>query len=103
MPHVEDPELQRKKKQLDELSESIARKRAIIALEQKSRVITDIPAMKREFEMHPDLDEEQFALPKKNLWNIKPNVQPKKSILKKRTELLSFEVCIICSKRCGIY
>ncbi|KAI7805203.1 uncharacterized protein si:dkeyp-121d4.3 isoform X2 [Triplophysa rosa] len=89
--HVHDPELERKKKQLDELSESIARKRAIIALEQKSRGVQDVTAMKREFEMNPD--SEQFVLPKKNFWSaeIKPNIQPKKSILKKRTELLSFQ------------
>ncbi|XP_056616050.1 uncharacterized protein si:dkeyp-121d4.3 isoform X3 [Triplophysa dalaica] len=91
LPHIHDPELERKKKQLDELSESIARKRAIIALEQKSRGVQDVSAMKREFKMNPD--SEQSVLPKKNLWSaeIKPNIQPKKSILKKRTELLSFQ------------
>ncbi|KAK1791462.1 hypothetical protein P4O66_013480, partial [Electrophorus voltai] len=68
---IEDQELVWKKRQLDELSESIARKRAIMAMEQKE-----------------DLD---ITVPNENTWrlDIKPDLQPKKSILKKRTEPLT--------------
>ncbi|XP_065107457.1 uncharacterized protein [Paramisgurnus dabryanus] len=86
-PQIKDPELIRKKRELDELSESIARKRAIIALEQKNRVVSNAPAVKSKFELEMD---DQFELPQVKLWssNVKSSAQPKKSILKKRSELL---------------
>ncbi|XP_052006764.1 uncharacterized protein LOC127660519 isoform X4 [Xyrauchen texanus] len=85
----EDPVLQRKKKQLEELSESIARKRAIIAMEQKTTAFRDAPAVEKEYEFDSHSDD-QFVMSKENLWSsdIKTEIQPK-SILKKRSELLS--------------
>ncbi|XP_051504485.1 uncharacterized protein si:dkeyp-121d4.3 isoform X2 [Myxocyprinus asiaticus] len=90
LPEFEDPVLVRKKKQLEELSESIARKRAIIAMEQKTKAFRDAPAMEKEYEFDSHSDD-QFVMSKENLWSsdIKTDVQPKKSILKKRSELLS--------------
>ncbi|KAI2657555.1 Cold shock domain-containing protein E1 [Labeo rohita] len=87
---IHDPELVRKKKQLEDLSESIARKRAIIAMEQKVKVVRDLPEMEAEYEFDPHT-EDQFVMPKANLWSseIKPEVQPKKSILKKRSDILT--------------
>ncbi|XP_055026206.2 uncharacterized protein [Misgurnus anguillicaudatus] len=86
-PQIKDPELLRKKRELDELSESIARKRAIIALEQKHRVVSNAPAVKSKFELEID---DQFELPQIKLWSsdVKSSAQPKKSILKKRSDLL---------------
>ncbi|XP_067278698.1 uncharacterized protein si:dkeyp-121d4.3 [Pseudorasbora parva] len=82
-----DQELVKKKKRLEELSESIARKRAIFALEQKIKVVQEVPEMKAEYEY----DAQTFLMSKGNLWSseLKPDVQPKKSILKKRSEILS--------------
>lgn len=93
-PQVEDLELVRKKKQLDELSESIARKRAIFALEQKVKVGREVPEMEAEYEFESHTDN-KFVMSKGNLWSseMKPDVQPKKSILKKRSEILSSQVC----------
>lgn len=90
---IEDPELIRKKKQLEELSESIARKRAIYALEQKVKV-REAPEMEAEYEFDMNADD-KFVMSKGNLWSsqIKPDVQPKKSILKKRSENFSSQVC----------
>ncbi|XP_051946477.1 uncharacterized protein LOC127618202 isoform X2 [Xyrauchen texanus] len=92
LPQSEDPELVRKKKQLEELSESIARKRAIIAMEQKTRSIRDAPAMEEEYEFDSH-SYDHFVMSKENLWSsdIKSDVQPKKSILKNRSEFLSFQ------------
>ncbi|XP_051506980.1 uncharacterized protein LOC127413691 isoform X2 [Myxocyprinus asiaticus] len=90
LPQSEDPELVRKKKQLEELSESVARKRAIIAMEQKTKAIRDAPAMEKEYEFDSH-SYDQFVMSKENLWSsdIKSEVQPKKSILKNRSEFLS--------------
>ncbi|KAK2896415.1 hypothetical protein Q8A67_010903 [Cirrhinus molitorella] len=87
---IQDSELVRKKKQLEDLSESIARKRAIIALEQKVKVVRELPEMEAEYEFDPHT-EDQFVMSKGNLWSseIKPDIQPKKSILKKRSEILN--------------
>ncbi|XP_073690348.1 uncharacterized protein [Garra rufa] len=87
---IQDPELVRKKKQLEDLSESIARKRAIIALEQKVKVVRELPEMEAEYEFDPHT-EDQFVMSKGNLWSseMKPDIQPKKSILKKRSEILT--------------
>lgn len=84
----------RKKKQLEDLSESIARKRAIIALEQKVKVVREMPEMEAEYEFDSHT-EDQFVMSKGNLWSseIKPDIQPKKSILKKRSEILTSQVC----------
>lgn len=94
LPQIEDPELIRKKKQLEELSESIARKRAIFALEQKVKVVQEVPEVEAEYEFDTHTDD-KFVMSKGNLWSseIKPDVQPKKSILKKRSEILSSQVC----------
>uniref|UniRef100_A0A671L8H1 Si:dkeyp-121d4.3 n=1 Tax=Sinocyclocheilus anshuiensis TaxID=1608454 RepID=A0A671L8H1_9TELE len=80
---IQDPKLVRKKKQLEDLSESIARKRAIIALEQKVEMEAEY-----KFDSHT---EDQFVMSKGNLWSseIKPDIQPKKSILKKRSEIVT--------------
>ncbi|XP_048061484.1 uncharacterized protein si:dkeyp-121d4.3 isoform X3 [Megalobrama amblycephala] len=90
LPQIEDPELIRKKKQLEELSESIARKRAIFALEQKVKVVQEVPEVEAEYEFDTHTDD-KFVMSKGNLWSseIKPDVQPKKSILKKRSEIHS--------------
>ncbi|XP_039546495.1 uncharacterized protein si:dkeyp-121d4.3 isoform X2 [Pimephales promelas] len=90
LPQVEDAELLRKKKQLDELSESIARKRAIFALEQKVKVGREVSETEAEYEFESHTDD-KFVMSKGNLWSseMKPDVQPKKSILKKRSEILS--------------
>ncbi|XP_077103010.1 uncharacterized protein LOC143753955 isoform X1 [Siphateles boraxobius] len=90
LPHFEDPELVRKKKHLEELSESIARKRAIFALEQKAKVGREVPEMEAEYEFESHTDD-KLVMSKGNLWSseMKPDVQPKKSILKKRSEILS--------------
>ncbi|KAG9275089.1 zinc finger protein 318 [Astyanax mexicanus] len=84
----EDQELQRKKRQLEELSESIARKRAIVAMKQKNRVFSDEPEIKKEHDEDSCSDDLDFSAPVKNTWQpeIKPDLQPKKSILKKRSE-----------------
>ncbi|XP_062851998.1 uncharacterized protein si:dkeyp-121d4.3 isoform X2 [Trichomycterus rosablanca] len=97
-PENEDPELARKKRQLQELNESIARKRAIIAMEQKAK------AIKREHgpsSFLSDYDEDtrdentwnldvksentwNLDVKSENTWNL--DIKPKKSILKKRSE-----------------
>ncbi|XP_072533749.1 uncharacterized protein [Salminus brasiliensis] len=84
----EDQDLERKKRQLEELSESIARKRAIVAMEQKAKAISDGPEMKKEHSLVSCSDDFDLAAPVKNTWqlDIKPDLQPKKSILKKRSE-----------------
>uniref|UniRef100_A0A672NFV4 Uncharacterized LOC107564218 n=1 Tax=Sinocyclocheilus grahami TaxID=75366 RepID=A0A672NFV4_SINGR len=87
---IQDPKLVRKKKQLEDLSESIARKRAIIALEQKVKVVRGMPEMEAEYKFDSHT-EDQFVMSKGNLWSseIKPDIQPKKSILKKRSEIVT--------------
>ncbi len=57
-----------KKKQLEDLSESIARKRAIIALEQKVKVVREMPEMEAEYEFDSHT-EDQFVMSKGNLWS----------------------------------
>lgn len=91
---IQDPELVSKKKQLEDLSESIARKRAIIALEQKVKVVREMPEMEAEYEFD-SYTEDRFVMSKGNLWSseIKPDIQPKKSILKKRSEVVTAQVC----------
>uniref|UniRef100_A0A8C2FN82 Si:dkeyp-121d4.3 n=1 Tax=Cyprinus carpio TaxID=7962 RepID=A0A8C2FN82_CYPCA len=88
---IQDSELVRKKKQLEDLSESIARKRAIIALEQKVKVVREMPEMEAEYKFD-SYTEDRFVMSKGNLWSseIKPDIQPKKSILKKRSEVVTF-------------
>ncbi|XP_052428926.1 uncharacterized protein si:dkeyp-121d4.3 [Carassius gibelio] len=87
---IQDSELVRKKKQLEDLSESIARKRAIIALEQKVKVVREMHEMEEEYEFDSHT-EDRFVMSKGNLWSseIKPDIQPKKSILKKRSEIVA--------------
>lgn len=87
---IQDSELVRKKKQLEDLSESIACKRAIIAMEQKVRVVREMPEMeaKYDFDSHT---ENQFVMFIGNLWSC--DIQPKKSILKKRSEVVTAQVC----------
>ncbi|XP_043111777.1 uncharacterized protein LOC122356783 [Puntigrus tetrazona] len=74
----QDLELVRQKKQLEDLSESVARKKALIALEQKVKVVQEMPEMEAEhkFDSHT---EDQFVMTKGNLWSsvIKPDIQPK--------------------------
>ncbi|XP_016298678.1 uncharacterized protein LOC107655626 [Sinocyclocheilus anshuiensis] len=87
---IQDPEFVRKKKQLEDLSESIARKRTITAIEQKVKVVREMPEMEAEYEFDSHT-ENQFVMSKGNLWSceIKPAIQLKKSILKKRSGILS--------------
>lgn len=95
LPLIEDQELIRKKIQLDELSETIARKRAIMAMKQKVKVVRDLePEMETEYDLDSDPDD-QLVMSKGNLWSskVKPDIQPKKSILKKHSEILSSQVC----------
>lgn len=93
---TEDEEIARKKRQIEELSESIARKRAIAAMEQKVKVISDGPDIKKEYNLCSD--DLEISAPTKNTWqlDIKPDIQPKKSILKKRSEPLADQpqVCL---------
>ncbi|XP_076831451.1 uncharacterized protein LOC143476923 isoform X2 [Brachyhypopomus gauderio] len=88
---IEDQELIRKKKQLEELSESIARKRAIMAMEQKGKTICDEPEIKKESTFASCSENLDISLPNESTWrlDIKPDLQPKKSILKKRPEPLT--------------
>ncbi|XP_056326313.1 uncharacterized protein LOC130239252 isoform X2 [Danio aesculapii] len=91
LPLVEDEELIRKKMQFDELSETIARKRAIMAMKQKVKVLQDLePEMETEYDQDSDNDD-QLVMSKGNLWSskVKPKIQPKRSILKKQSEILS--------------
>ncbi|XP_017546164.1 titin homolog isoform X1 [Pygocentrus nattereri] len=89
-PETTDQELARKKRQLEELSESIARKRAIVAMEQKAKTISDEPDIKKEYDFASRSDNLDISAPSKDTWrlDIKPDPQPKKSILKKRSEIL---------------
>lgn len=91
LPLIENEELIRKKMQLDELSETLARKRAIMAMKQKVKVLQDLePEMETEYDVDSDNDD-QLVLSKGNLWSskVKPDIQPKKSILKRQSEVLS--------------
>ncbi|KAK2852898.1 hypothetical protein Q7C36_008099 [Tachysurus vachellii] len=87
-PETDDQELARKKRQLEELSESIARKRAIIAMEQKAKALSDGSEMKKKYDFVSCSDDLDITMPIKNTWqlDIKPDLQPKKSILKNRSE-----------------
>ncbi|XP_036429656.1 titin homolog [Colossoma macropomum] len=89
-PETADQELARKKRQLEELSESIARKRAIVAMEQKAKAVSDEPEIKKEYDFASCSDNLDISAPSKDTWrlDIKPDPQPKKSILKKRSEHL---------------
>ncbi|XP_016099202.1 uncharacterized protein [Sinocyclocheilus grahami] len=90
---IQDPEFVRKKKQIEDLSESIARKKAITAIEQKVKVVREMPEMETEYKFDSHT-ENQFVMSKGNLWSceIKPTIQLKKSILKKCSGILS-QVC----------
>uniref|UniRef100_A0A672L9S3 Uncharacterized LOC107559768 n=1 Tax=Sinocyclocheilus grahami TaxID=75366 RepID=A0A672L9S3_SINGR len=87
---IQDPEFVRKKKQIEDLSESIARKKAITAIEQKVKVVREMPEMETEYKFDSHT-ENQFVMSKGNLWSceIKPTIQLKKSILKKCSGILS--------------
>lgn len=103
---IEDQELARKKRQLEELSESIARKRAIIAMEQKAKALNDGSEIHKKYEFAACSEDLDLTVPNRNTWqlDIKPDLQPKKSILKKRSESVTDQpqVClislIICSR-----
>lgn len=87
-PENEDPELARKKRQLQELNESIARKRAIIAMEQKAKVIKkdyDPPSFLTDYDEDPT-DESTWDPEIRAENTRKLDLKPKKSILKKRSE-----------------
>ncbi|XP_047668405.1 uncharacterized protein si:dkeyp-121d4.3 isoform X3 [Tachysurus fulvidraco] len=90
-PETDDQELARKKRQLEELSESIARKRAIIAMEQKAKALSDGSEMKKKYDFVSRSDDLDITMPIKNTWqlDIKPDLQPKKSILKNRSECVT--------------
>lgn len=98
-PEMEDQELARKKRQLAELSECIARKRAIMAMEQKTKVLCDGSEIKRKYDFASCSDDTDMTVTNKNTWqlDIKPDLQPKKSILKKRSESVNDQpqVCAI--------
>ncbi|XP_026793067.3 uncharacterized protein si:dkeyp-121d4.3 isoform X2 [Pangasianodon hypophthalmus] len=87
-PEIEDQELARKKRQLEELSECIARKRAIMAMEQKAKALCDGSEIKKKYDFASCSDDLDITVTNKNTWqlDIKPDLQPKKSILKKRSE-----------------
>ncbi|XP_066534492.1 uncharacterized protein si:dkeyp-121d4.3 isoform X2 [Hoplias malabaricus] len=88
VPETEDQEIAKKKKQLQDLCESIARKRAIVAMEQKAKAISDEPEVKKEYNFASCSDGLDISTSVKNNWrlDVKPEPQPKKSILKKRSE-----------------
>ncbi|KAK3573727.1 hypothetical protein QTP86_032085 [Hemibagrus guttatus] len=85
---IDDQELARKKRQLEELSESIARKRAIIAMEQKAKALNNGSEINKKNEFASCSEDLDITMTNKNTWqlDIKPDLQPKKSILKKRSE-----------------
>ncbi|XP_053476726.1 uncharacterized protein si:dkeyp-121d4.3 isoform X3 [Ictalurus furcatus] len=87
-PEIEDHELARKKRQLEELSECIARKRAIMAMELKAKTICDGSEIKKKYDFGSCSDDLDITMTNKHIWqfDIKPDLQPKKSILKKRSE-----------------
>ncbi|MCJ8730815.1 hypothetical protein PDJAM_G00188660 [Pangasius djambal] len=87
-PEIEDQELARKKRQLEELSECIARKRAIMAMEQKAKALCDESEIKKKYDFASCSDDLDITMTNKNTWqlDIKPDLQPKKSILKKQSE-----------------
>ncbi|KAF4090108.1 hypothetical protein AMELA_G00048140 [Ameiurus melas] len=87
-PEIEDQELARKKRQLEELSECIARKRAIMAMELKAKTICDGSEIKKKYDFGSCSDDLDITMTNKHTWqfDIKPDLQPKKSILKKRSE-----------------
>lgn len=103
-PETNDQELARKKRQLEELSESIARKRAIIAMEQKAKALSDGSEMKKKYDFVSCSDDLDITMPIKNTWqlDIKPDLQPKKSILKNRSESVTDQpqVCLISLTIC---
>ncbi|XP_028845860.1 uncharacterized protein LOC114796116 [Denticeps clupeoides] len=84
-----DEELARKKKELEELNELIARRRAIVAMEQKRR--TPLVETKKEFDVDSESEEEmskQWVRQTNARRQMgKPELQPIKSILKKRPEM----------------
>ncbi|XP_026134989.1 uncharacterized protein LOC113113058 isoform X1 [Carassius auratus] len=87
---IQDPELVRKRKQLEDLSEFIVRKKAMFAMEQKVRAVREMEA-ECEFDSHT---ENQFIMSKGNSWSseIKPDFQPKKSILKRHSEIPTSQI-----------
>lgn len=96
---IEDQELTRKKRQLEELSECIARKRAIMAMEQKAKALCDGSQTRKKYDFSSRSDDLDITMTSKNTWqlDIKPDLQPKKSILKKRSESVTdqSQVCVI--------
>ncbi|TSK42125.1 Cold shock domain-containing protein E1 [Bagarius yarrelli] len=91
IPESENQELTRKRRQLEELSESLARKRAITAMEQKAKALCDGSEIKKEYNFAPCSDDMDIIMTNRNIWqlDIKPDLQPKKSILKKRSECVT--------------
>lgn len=98
-PEIEDHELARKKRQLEELSECIARKRAIMAMELKAKTICDGSEIKKKYDFGSCSDDLDITMTNKHTWqfDIKPDLQPKKSILKKRSESVTDQpqVCLV--------
>lgn len=96
---IEDEELAKKKRQLEELSECIARKRAIMAMEQKGKALCDGSEIKKNYNFASCSDGLDITMSNKNTWQFdkKPDLQPKKSILKKRSECVPDQpqVCLI--------
>lgn len=85
----EDQELARKRKQLEELSECIARNRAIMAMEQKAKALYDGTETKKKYGFSSC--SEDITMTNKHTWQPekKQDLQPKKSILKKRSEYVT--------------
>lgn len=98
-PEIEDQELARKKRQLEELSECIARKRAIMAMEQKTKTLCNESEIKKKYDFASCSDDLDITMTNKNPWqlDIKPDLQPRKSILKNRSESVTDQpqVCLI--------
>lgn len=96
---IEDQELARKKRQLEELSECIARKRAIMAMEHKTKTLGNESEFKKKYDFASCSDDLDITVTNKNPWqlDLKPDLQPKKSILKNRSESVTDQpqVCLI--------
>ncbi|KAM9476623.1 uncharacterized protein Hap1MRO34_009671 [Clarias gariepinus] len=86
---IEDQELARKKRQLEELSECIARKRAIMALEQKAKALSDGSEIKKKYDFASCTEDLNINMTNSWQLDIKPDLQPKKSILKKQSESIA--------------
>lgn len=88
-PESEDQEIARKRKQLEELSECIARKRAIMAMEQKAKALYEESDTEKKYDFSSR--SEDVAMTSTHTWQLdmKQDLQPKKSILKKRSEYVT--------------